>query len=201
MGGSGAAQLGFQKEDPFRNVGRFTTSLPRKGIIRSSLPGHASFRQEKIPAPSDPCDAFKTDVEECRQRFRSRPVTPQSNLAFGKRTWGCWPRKCAGQAYEDELNRLEPDDKKEVPSKARYHRETYRLNATLPQVATRSAAITLRSFYYLNEQDGGIRLASVAFAFGHRALARRRVAGTRGPRVGRSYAVSRRVPPLYVSTA
>jgi len=37
----------------------------------------------------------------------------------------------------------------------RYHRETYRLNKKTPaSIATRFGAITLRSFYYLNEEDG-----------------------------------------------
>src|SRR5271167_4427665 len=107
-----------------------------------------------ISAPADPCDGFKKRVEECRQRFRSAAVTPQSALelenelaAIGQETFR--------QIVEQEMNRVEPDDKKKVPSKVRYHRDTYRLNKKTPlQVATRFGAITLRSFYYLNEQDG-----------------------------------------------
>src|ERR1700722_4177600 len=48
--------------------------------LKFTRPRFVSTRE--IPAPSDPCDAFKTDVEACRQRFRSRPVTPQSSLEF-----------------------------------------------------------------------------------------------------------------------
>jgi hypothetical protein len=36
-----------------------------------------------------------------------------------------------------------------------YHKETYRLNKKMPKrVATRFGTITVRSFYYLNEEDG-----------------------------------------------
>ena len=59
------------------------------------------------------------------------------------------------QTYEDELNRLEPDDKKAMQNKVRYHKETYRLNKKTPlQVASKFGMITLRSFYYLNDPDG-----------------------------------------------
>jgi hypothetical protein len=120
--------------------------------LKFTRPRFVSTRE--IPAPSDPCDAFKTDVEACRQRFRSRPVTPQSSLEFENGLQALAKEVCR-QAYEDELNRLEPDDKKAMPSKVRHHQETYRRNKKTPlQVATRFGVITLRSFYYLNEQDG-----------------------------------------------
>lgn len=61
---------------------------------------------------------------------------------------------CRG-LLEQVANGLESDDKKEVPSKVRYHKETYRINKKSPlQVATRFGAITLRSFYYLPETAG-----------------------------------------------
>ena len=42
-----------------------------------------------------------------------------------------------------------------MPSKVRYHKETYRVNKKTPaRIASRFGTITLRSFYYLNEEDG-----------------------------------------------
>jgi hypothetical protein len=120
--------------------------------IQFTRPRFVSTRE--VPSAADPCDGFWDRVDECRQRFRNAPVTPQNALdlenqleAIGKELFR--------QIVEQEMNRREPDDKKEVPSKVRYHRETYRINKKTPlQVATRFGAITLRSFYYLNEQDG-----------------------------------------------
>jgi hypothetical protein len=120
--------------------------------VKFTRPRFVSTRE--IPAPSDPWDAFKENVEACRQRFRGRPVTPQSTLEFENELQALAEAVCR-QTYEDELNRLEPDDKKAMPNKVRYHKETYRLNKKTPlQVASKFGMITLRSFYYLNEQDG-----------------------------------------------
>jgi hypothetical protein len=108
----------------------------------------------EIPTPGDPCAGFLKGVEECVQGFRSAAVTPQSALNL-ENVLAAVAKEVCRQILERELNRVEADDKKEVPNKVRYHRETYRLNKKTPlQVATRFGAITLRSFYYLNEQDG-----------------------------------------------
>lgn len=114
--------------------------------------GFVSTRE--IPTPTDPCEGFKKGAEECVARFRGKPVTPQSALDLENALDAVAQEACR-QILERELNGVEADDKKEVPSKVRYHRETYRINKKTPlQVATRFGAITLRSFYYLNEQDG-----------------------------------------------
>ena len=108
----------------------------------------------EIPRPGDPCDTFRQNVAACRQRFHNAPVTPQSALDFENELEAIGKETCR-QIVEQEMNRLEPDDKKEMPGKVRYRRETFRLNKKTPlQVATRFGPITLRSFYYLNEQDG-----------------------------------------------
>lgn len=108
----------------------------------------------EIPALTDPCDGFKKGVEECVERFRGEPVTPQNAVNLENALEAVAKEACR-QVLERELNRLEPEHKKEVPSKVRYHRETYRINKKTPlQVASKFGTITLRSFYYLNEQDG-----------------------------------------------
>ncbi len=113
--------------------------------VKFTRPRFVSTRE--IPAPSDPWDAFKENVEACRQRFRGRPVTPQSTLEFENELQALAEAVCR-QTYEDELNRLEPDDKKAMPNKVRYHKETYRLNKKTPlQVASKFGMITLRSCY------------------------------------------------------
>ena len=120
--------------------------------LKFTRPRFVSTRE--IPASNDPCDTFKREIDPCRQRFRNRPVTPQSALDLENELKAVADEVCR-QIYEAELNRLEPDDRKEMPSKVHYHKETYRLNKKTPlQVATRFGTITLRSFYYLNEQDG-----------------------------------------------
>jgi hypothetical protein len=120
--------------------------------LKFTRPRFVSTRE--IPAPTDPCDGFKKGVAECVERFRGEPVTPQIALTLENALEAVAKETCR-QLLERELNRVEPDDKKDVPSKVRYHRETYRINKKTPlQVATRFGAITLRSFYYLNEQDG-----------------------------------------------
>jgi hypothetical protein len=107
-----------------------------------------------ISTPGDADDGFAKGAEECKQRFRSTPVTPQSTLDFEKELDALAKEACR-RIFEGEVNRVEPDDKKAMPSKVRHHRETYRLNKKTPlQVATRFGTITLRSFYFLNEQDG-----------------------------------------------
>ena len=62
--------------------------------------------------------------------------------------------------------------------------KTYRLNKKTPlQVASKFGMITLRSFYYLNEQDGepGLHPLRVRLGIGAR-LGDAGVVGTRGPR-------------------
>lgn len=104
--------------------------------------------------PGDPLDEFKKRVDDTVQRFRSGPVTPQQFLELENEFKAAADDVCR-QVLEREANRLECDDKREAPGKVRYHKETYRLNKKTPaKIATRFGTITLRSFYYLNEEDG-----------------------------------------------
>ena len=107
-----------------------------------------------IATPGDPLDELKQRVEEAVQRFRGAPVTPRSFLDLENELAGRAAEACR-QVLEREANRSEADDKREVASKVRYHKETYRINKKTPaHVATRFGTILLRSFYYLNEEDG-----------------------------------------------
>jgi hypothetical protein len=88
------------------------------------------------------------------QCFQGAPVTPQRFLDLENALHAAAAEACR-QVLEREANRLEPDDKNAVPSKVRYHKETYRINKKTPAtIATRFGTITVRSFYYLNEEDG-----------------------------------------------
>ncbi len=108
----------------------------------------------EIATPCDPADEFKERAEECVQRFRSEPVTPQSFCALENELKTLADDACR-QMLEREANRSESDDKEEVASKVRYQKETYRINKkTKTPVATRFGTIMLRSFYYLNQEDG-----------------------------------------------
>jgi hypothetical protein len=107
-----------------------------------------------VAAPGEPLDAFQKRVAEVVEHFRSDPVTPQRFLELENALKAAADEACR-QVVEREANRLEADDKKSVPSKVRYHKETYRINKKTPaRIATRFGAITVRSFYYLNETDG-----------------------------------------------
>jgi hypothetical protein len=107
-----------------------------------------------VATPSEALDELKKRVDEALQRFRGEAVTPQRFLALENALRGAADDACR-QVLEREANRLEADDRNAVPSKVRYHQETYRINKKTPAgIATRFGTITLRSFYYLNETDG-----------------------------------------------
>jgi hypothetical protein len=105
-------------------------------------------------SPAEPADEFTRRLDAIVQRFRSASVTPQRFLEFEEALQAAAQEMCR-QVLEREANRLEPDDKRALPSKVRYRKETYRINKKTPaRIATRFGTITLRSFYYLNEEDG-----------------------------------------------
>ena len=107
-----------------------------------------------INKPTDPVEELRQRVEETVQSFRSEPVTPGSFLELENALYALMNEACR-QVLEREANRLEADDKKALPSKVRYHKETYRINKKTPaHIATRFGMIVLCSFYYLNEEDG-----------------------------------------------
>jgi hypothetical protein len=103
---------------------------------------------------SEPLDAFDQRIDEIVQRFRGKPATPQRVLQLENELKAAADDACR-QVLERELNRLEPEDKQALPGKVRYHKQTYRINKKTPaHIATRFGTITVRSFYYLNEEDG-----------------------------------------------
>jgi hypothetical protein len=104
--------------------------------------------------PDEPLDKLRRRLDESVQRFRSQPVTPQRFLELENAIHGAAAEACR-QVLEREANRLEPDDKRALPGKVRFRKETYRINKKTPaRIASRFGTITLRSFYYLNEEDG-----------------------------------------------
>jgi hypothetical protein len=133
----------------------------------------------EIAEPGDPVAEFAERLEGCFRQFRNEPVTPPNVLAL-ENALGQLANDLLRQVLEEELNRLEIDDKKKVPAKVRYDKQTYRINKkTKLAVATRFGTITLRSFYYLNEEDGepglhplrvrlGIGAGSATLAFAER---------------------------------
>jgi len=107
-----------------------------------------------VAAPADPSDEFLNHVTEMVDRFRNGPVTPERFLALENELRAASTEFCR-QIVERVVNRLEPDNKSALPTKVRYHKETYRINQKTPAtIATSFGAILVRSFYYLNEVDG-----------------------------------------------
>jgi hypothetical protein len=105
------------------------------------------------PAP-EPLDEFGRRLDTIVQRLHSEPVTPQRFLEFEEALQAAAQATCR-HVLEREANRLEPDDKRALPAKVRYRKETYRINQkTAARIATRFGTISLRSFYYLNAEDG-----------------------------------------------
>lgn len=107
-----------------------------------------------IAATYDPLDNFKAGFQECTERFRRQPCTPLTLNQFENELADLAAEVCR-ETLEIEANRLESNDKNDMPRKVRYHKERYRLNKkTRMIVATRFGAITLWSFLYLNECAG-----------------------------------------------
>jgi len=104
--------------------------------------------------PDQSLNEFNKRVHEVMERCRRQPMTPQSFLKFENELKAVGDEVCR-QLIEQEANRLESDDKRALPSRVSYRKETYRINKKTPaSIATRFGTITLRSFYYLNETDG-----------------------------------------------
>jgi hypothetical protein len=99
-------------------------------------------------------DAFPQRIAEIVGRLRAEPVTPQRFLEFENALHAAAVDACRG-VVEREANRLEGNDRRTMPGKIRYRKETYRVNKKTPaRIATRFGTITLRSFYYLSAEDG-----------------------------------------------
>jgi hypothetical protein len=121
-------------------------------LVKFTRSGVVETRE--IAEPCDPVAEFGKQLDECCRQFHSEPVTPARLFAF-EMALEEKAHELLRQVLERELNRLESNNKKEMPAKVRYHKETFRINKkTKLAVATRFGTITLRSFYYLNQQDG-----------------------------------------------
>lgn len=102
----------------------------------------------------EPLVTFCKRVDEIVERFRAESVTPQRFLELENALHAAAMDVCR-RVVEQEANCLEGDDKQAMPGKIRYRKETYRINKKTPaSIATRFGMIALRSFYYLNEEDG-----------------------------------------------
>jgi hypothetical protein len=93
-------------------------------------------------------------LEERLLPFRRQPVTPLAVYQLEKDLHTAFAQ-AGREILEEELNQVQPADKTQVAAKVRYHKATYRINKrTKATVATSFGAITLWSFYYLNEENG-----------------------------------------------
>ena len=102
----------------------------------------------------EPVDAFHRRLNEIVEHFRAEPATPQRFLELENALHQAAQDVCR-RVLEREANRLEADDRRQVPAKVRYRKETYRVNKKTPaRIASRFGTITLHSFYYLNVEDG-----------------------------------------------
>jgi hypothetical protein len=124
-------------------------------VVKITRRRFAPTRAIATPAAvGEPLDDFRKCVNEVVQRFRSEPVTPQRFLDLENALHAAAAETCR-QVLEREANRLEPDDRRALPGKVRFRKETYRINKKTPaSIATRFGTIALRSFYYLNDEDG-----------------------------------------------
>lgn len=121
-------------------------------VVKITRPRRVPTRA--IAVLGEPLDELKQRVAEAVQRFHSAAVTPRSFLDLENELAALAAEACR-QVLEREANAAEPDDKRALANKVRYHKETYRINKKTPtSLATRFGTITLRSFYYLNEEDG-----------------------------------------------
>jgi hypothetical protein len=123
-------------------------------LVKNTQGRSVPTRAIATATPGEGVDAFGKHVDEIVQRFRAAPVTPQRFLELEKALHAAAMAACRS-VVEQEANRLEADDKQAMPGKVRHHQETYRINKKTPaRIATRFGEIVLRSFYYLNDEDG-----------------------------------------------
>jgi hypothetical protein len=117
-------------------------------------PGVATRAVAMSVSPAEPLVEFTRRLDATVQRFRNEPVTPQRFLELEQALRAVTDELCR-QVLEQEANRLESDERAALPARIRWGKETYRINKKTPaRIATRFGTITLRSFYYLNEEDG-----------------------------------------------
>src|SRR5207302_249599 len=112
-------------------MGGNTTLLPRKGILMVIKVTRARVAQTRAIAtpvvPGEPLEDFSKRVEDIIQRFRSEPVTPQRLLVLENALHSAAAETCR-QVLEQEVNRLEPEDKHAMPGNVLYGNDTYPAN-------------------------------------------------------------------------
>jgi hypothetical protein len=120
----------------------------------------AKFTRTAVGAASEECsgpDIFgrlQQQVQELLQKFRDQPVTPAATYALEKDLKMVLDQT-GREILGEELNDVEPADKQQAAPKVRYRKATYRINKrTKATIATSFGAITVWSYYYLNEEDG-----------------------------------------------
>jgi hypothetical protein len=120
----------------------------------------AKFTRTDIGAASEECsgpdifERFQQQVQELRQKFRNQPVTPAATYTLEKDLKTVLDQ-AGREILAEELNDVEAADKQQAAPKVRYHKATYRINKrTKATIATCFGAITVWSYYYLNEEDG-----------------------------------------------
>ena len=102
----------------------------------------------------DAFDRLRERAHKCWQEFAMQLATPLRFHELEKELRAACD-EAGRQFLEENLNRLETADKAEATPRVRYHKETYRINKRTPAtIATSFGPITLRSFLYLNEEDG-----------------------------------------------
>src|SRR5215510_4438202 len=123
-------------------------------MVVKNTQGPVAATRAASTAADDPTDAMRSRIGEIVERFRAGAVTPQRFLELENEILAAATEACRC-FLEREANRLEADDRREMPGRVRYRKETYRINKKTPaRIVSRFGTIVLRSFYYLNEEDG-----------------------------------------------
>lgn len=109
--------------------------------------------REETPA-GDVFDRLRQRVRERCQQFTRGSITPLSTYQWEKDLRMLFD-EAGREAVEQELNRLEPEDKKQAAPRLRYRKQKYRINKrTKRRIATSFGLITLWSWLYLNDEAG-----------------------------------------------
>jgi hypothetical protein len=124
-------------------------------LVQNTLGPIASARATTTVADaSEPIDAFRDSVAEIVENFRTGPVTPQRFLELENSLHAAALEACR-RVLEREANGAEADDKRAQSGRISFRKQTFRINKKTPAtIATRFGTMVLRSFYYLNEEDG-----------------------------------------------
>jgi hypothetical protein len=108
------------------------------------------------PTPSGPeiFDRLRAQAEALFSQFQQGPLTPWATYTLEQELKTVF-QEAARTLLQQQLNRLEPQDRYQAPPKVRYRGQNYRINKrTQAQVATCFGPITLWSFLYLADDDG-----------------------------------------------